>query len=289
MASNLQLNIVSKTGETGALTNAVGLLLRRVVRLMVGTVSFPALVEILKTLYVEEAEKKINRTGAKPTKSALALLTGLDTRVVSAVVQKDYDLTLEPKNICAENALLDMWNIDSFFLDSETNEPLILPIEGRGRTFQGLVLRSIGRNITTKTVIDRLLASGNIKIISDGTEQVEMLSYIYSPITNDRAKMTDIAFVESSRVLSAAIHNMKSDVDSRVPQQGRWTYRLSPSRYGEFRREARILLKRQITEGEALLEQFEDAQKKPGQLTVGIGWYQWGGDESDEEGAKFKN
>jgi hypothetical protein len=289
MASNLQLNIVSKTGDSGALTNAVGLLLRRVVRLMVGTVSFPALVEILKTLYVEEAEKKINRTGAKPTKSALALLTGLDTRVVSAVVQKDYDLTLEPKNICAENALLDMWNIDSFFLDDETNESLILPIEGRGRTFQGLVLRSIGRNITTKTVIDRLLASGNIRIISDGIEQVEMLSYIYSPITNDRAKMTDIAFVESSRVLSAAIHNMKSDVDSRVPQQGRWTYRLSPSRYGEFRKEARILLKKQISEGEALLEQFEDAQKKPGQLTVGIGWYQWGGDESDEEGAKFKN
>ena len=289
MASNLQLNIVSKTGDSGALTNAVGLLLRRVVRLMVGTVSFPALVEILKTLYVEEAEKKINRTGTKPTKSALALMTGLDTRVVSAVVQKDYDLTLEPKNICAENALLDMWNIDSFFLDAETNESLILPIEGRGRTFQGLVLRSIGRNITTKTVIDRLLASGNIKIISDGTEQVEMLSHIYSPITNDRAKMTDIAFVESSRVLSAAIHNMKSDVDSRVPQQGRWTYRLSPSRYGEFRQEARILLKRQISEGEALLEQFEDAQKKPGQLTVGIGWYQWGGDESDEEGEKFKN
>ena len=288
MASNLQLNIVSKTGDSGALTNAVGLLLRRVVRLMVGAVSFPALVEILKTLYVEEAEKKINRTGTKPTKSALALLTGLDTRVVSAVVQKDYDLTLEPKNICAENALLDMWNIDSFFLDAETNESLILPIEGRGRTFQGLVLRSIGRNITTKTVIDRLLASGNIRIISDGIEQVEMLSYIYSPITNDRAKMTDIAFVESSRVLSAAIHNMKSDVDSRVPQQGRWTYRLSPSRYGEFRKEARILLKKQISEGEALLEQFEDAQKKPGQLTVGIGWYQWGGDESDEEGEKFK-
>ena len=111
-----------------------------------------------------------------------------------------------------------------------------------------------------------------------------MVSHIYSPITNDRANMTDIAFVESSRVLSAAIHNMNSDVDSRVPQQGRWTYRLSPSRYGEFRQEARLLLQKQIKEGEALLEQFEDSKKIPGQLTVGIGWYQWGGDESDEEG-----
>jgi len=284
MASNFQMNDEFTSGDSASLTNAVGLVLRRIVRLMVGTVSFPALIEILKSLYVEEAEKKIIRTGTKPTKSALALLTGLDTRVVSIVVNKDYDIKLEPKNICAENALLDMWANDPFFTNQETKQPLVLPIEGRGQTFQGLVLRSIGRNITIKTVLDRLLASGNIKTIFDGTEKVEMLDLFYSPITNDRAKMTDIAFIESSRVLSAAIHNMKSDIDSRVPQQGRWTYRLSPTRYKEFRKEARLLLQKQIKEGEALLENFEDAQKKPGQLTVGVGWYQWGGHESDEEG-----
>ena len=172
------------------------------------------------------------------------------------------------------------------FFNPKTGEPLILPIEGRGRTFQGLVLRSIGRNITIKTVLDRLLSSGNIRTITDGTDQVEMLSLFYSPITNDRAKMTDIAFIESSRVLSAAIHNMNSDIDSRVPQQGRWTYRLSPTRYREFRKEARLLLQKQIKEGEALLENFEDSQKQPGQLTVGIGWYQWGGHHSDEEGVE---
>ena len=284
MARNLQMNDASNQNDSASLTNAVGLVLRRIVRLMVGTVSFPALIEIMKTLYVEEAEKKIKRTGSKPTKSALALLTGLDTRVVSVVVNRDYDLTLEPKNICAENALLDMWESDPFFSDQETGKPLVLPIEGRGRTFQGLVLRSIGRNITIKTVLDRLLSSGNIRTLFDGTEQVEMLSMIYSPITNDRANMTDIAFIESSRVLSAAIHNMNSEIDSRVPQQGRWTYRLSPDRYKEFRRETRLLLQKQIKEGEALLENFEDSQKKPGQLTVGIGWYQWGGHDSDEEG-----
>ena len=170
MASNLHLNDASTPGDSASLTNAVGLVLRRIVRLMVGTISFPALIEILKTLYVEEAERKIERTGSKPTKSALALLTGLDTRVVSAVVNRDYDINLEPKNICAENALLDMWTNDPFFSDQETGQPLILPIEGRGRTFHGLVLRSIGRNITIKTVLDRLLASGNIRLISAGTE-----------------------------------------------------------------------------------------------------------------------
>lgn len=284
MASNLRMNDASNPGDSTALTNALGLILRRLVRLLVGSISFPALVEILKTLYVEEAEKKIERTGSKPTKSALALLTGLDTRVVSTVVSSNYDISLEPKNVCAENALLDMWASDPFFSNPETNQPAILPIEGKGRTLQGLVLKSIGRNITVRTVLDRLLASGNIKLIFDGTEKVELLHLVYSPITNDRAKMTDIAFIESSRVLSAAIHNMMSDIDSRVPQQGRWTYRLSPSRYKEFRNEARSLLQKQIKEGESLLERFEESQKKPGQLTVGIGWYQWGGHNTDEEG-----
>ena len=284
MSSNPKMNEATASSDSASLTNAVGFVLRRIVRLIVGSVSFPALIEILKTLYVEEAEEKIVRAGAKPTKSAIALATGLDTRVVSAVINKDYDISLEPKNICAENALLDMWANDPFFSDPETNNPLILPIEGRGRSFQGLVLRAIGRNITIKTVMDRLLSSGNIRTIFEGTEKVEMLSLFYSPITNDRAKMTDIAFVESSRVLAAAIHNMSSDIDSRVPQQGRWTYRLSPTRYNEFRKEARLLLQKQIKEGETLLENFEDSQKQPGQLTVGIGWYQWGGLDSDEEG-----
>jgi hypothetical protein len=280
------MNDASTPSDSASLTNAVGLVLRRIVRLLVGTISFPALIEIMKTLYVEEAEKKIKRNGSKPTKSALALLTGLDTRVVSSILSKDYDLNLEPKNICAENALLDMWASDPFFTDPETGKPLVLPIEGRGRTFQGLVLRAIGRNITIKTVLDRLMSSGNIRTISDGIDQVEMLELFYSPITNDRANMTDIAFIESSRVLSAAIHNMKSDVDSRVPQQGRWTYRLAPERYTEFRNEARLLLQKQIKEGEALLENFEESQKQPGQLTVGIGWYQWGGHNTDEEGVE---
>ncbi len=284
MVRSLQMKNDPASNDSASLTDAVGLVLRRIVRLMVGTVSFPALIEILKTLYVEEAEKKLKRTHTRPTKSALALLTGLDTRVVSSVISNDYDISLSPKSICAENALLDMWANDPFFSNQETKKPLILPIEGRGRTFQGLVLRSIGRNITVKTVLDRLISSGNIRIISKATERVEMLSLFYSPITDNRANMTNIAFIESSRVLAAAIHNINSDIDSRVPQQSRWTYRLSPYRYSEFRKEVRLLLQRQIKEGEALLEQFEEAQKQSGQLTVGIGWYQWGDHDSEEIG-----
>ena len=263
-------------------SDALRLVLRRIVRLLVGSVSFPALLEILKKIYVEEAERKLAREGTRPTKSALALLTGLDTRVVSNVLNSDLDSSLDPTSFSAESALQDMWANDTFFKEDD-GKPAILPLEGRGRTFQGLVLKAVGRNVTVKTVIDKLIASENIHLIKGATESVEMVSQYYSPLSSDRAKMTDIALYESSRVLSAVIHNMTTESDLRVPQQGRWTYRLSPNNYVEFRKEARRLLEKQIKEGEALLESFEEEKKGPGQLTVGFGWYQWGGHDSDEE------
>jgi hypothetical protein len=278
MNSNL-----NQQDDAKSITHFLGRVFRKVVRLVIGTVSLPALTDILKAIYVEEAQKKLEREGAKPTKSAIALMTGLDTRVVSTILAQNLEETIQNQSVNPEHALIDMWSSDPFFQDPETGEPVALPIVGKGRTFQTLVLRSIGRNITVKTVISRLLASENIRVIQEDVEKVELLSMLYSPISDDRAKQTEVGLIEASRVLTAVIHNMRADADTRVPQQGRWTYRLSPERYKDFRLEVRELLGKQIKEGELLLEKFEEPTKQPGQITVGIGWYQWSDHEPEEE------
>ncbi len=269
--------------EARAIAKVLPLILRRIVRLIIGTISFPAVVEMLRSVYVEEAQKKLLRDGTNPTKSALALVSGLDTRVVSHIIKSDFSLDIEPQKMIPEATLLDTWLKDPFFQDPSSQKPALLPIEGRGKTFHGLVLRSIGRNITVKTVLDKLIASGNVRVISGNINRVEMLSLFYSPISGDIANLTDIAFLEASRILSTVIHNINTEPEKRVPQQGRWTYRLDQSNYSEFRQRARQLLEKQIKEGESLLEEFEEPTQQPGQLTVGIGWYQWGDHEPEEE------
>jgi len=276
-------NDVNQQDDAKSITHFLSRVFRKVVRLVIGSVSLPALIEILKAIYVEEAEKKLIREGSKPTKSAIALMTGLDTRVVSMLSSQNLDQTIQSQNVNPENALIDMWSSDPFFQDPETGKPAALPISGRGRTFQTLVLRSIGRNITVKTVIGRLEASENIRVTQGDVEAVELLSGLYSPVSTDRAKQTEVGLIEASRVLSAVIHNMSSDPEIRVPQQGRWTYRLAPERYKDFRKRVRALLGKQIKEGESLLEEFEEPTKRPGQMTVGIGWYQWRDHEPEEE------
>ena len=269
--------------DAKSITHFLSRVFRKVVRLVIGTVSLPALYDILKAIYVEEAQKKLEREGSKATKSAIALMTGLDTRVVSSLMDESLDSTIQAQSVNPENALIDMWTSDPFFLDSETGRPADLPISGRGKTFQGLVLKSIGRNITVKTVMDRLLAWKIIKVNHGDIDTVELVSRAYLPLSDDRVKHTEIGLLEASRVLGAVVHNMNSDPETRVPQQGRWTYRLDPDRYKEFRKKARQLLDKQIKEGESLLEEFEEAAKEPGQLTVGIGWYQWADHEPAEE------
>ena len=268
--------------ENNAVRQVLPLLFRKIVRLLMGTISFPVLTESLKSIYVEEAKRKLERSGSKPTKSAIALMTGLDTRVVSAVLNESDDKDLIPTSANPENALIDIWNSDPKFQDEATKKAAILPIEGKGRTFQSLVLRAIGRNITVKTVLDRLLKGGTVEIVDGHIPRVKLISKFYNPISSDYAKSTVVGLLESSRVLSAVLHNINSDKDHRVPQQGRWTYRLDPKNYKQFRIEARKLLEAQIKEGDELLEKFEESQKQPGQLTVGIGWYQWGDHDTDD-------
>lgn len=276
-------NNVNQQDDAKSITHFLSRVFRKVVRLVIGSVSLPALIEILKALYVEEAQNKLVREGSKPTKSAIALMTGLDTRVVTSVLAQNLDTTIQNQNVNPENDLIEMWTSDPFFQDPETGDPAALPISGRGRTFQGLVLKSIGRNITVKTVMDRLLVGGAIQVNRDDIDTVELVSKAYLPLSDDRVRHTEIGLLEASRVLGAVVHNMSSDSETRVPQQGRWTYRLAPERYKEFRKRIRELLRKQIKEGEVLLEEFEEPTKQPGQITVGIGWYQWGDHEPEEE------
>lgn len=270
--------------ENSAVYQVLPLLFRKIVRLLIGTISFPVLADLLKSIYVEEAKRKLNKSGSKPTKSALALITGLDTRVVSALLKENQNPDSMPVTANPENTLIDIWSSDDTFQDKETGEPAILPIEGRGRTFQSLVLRAIGRNITVKTVLDRLLKGGTVQIVQGDIPRVELVSRFYNPISSDYAKSTEVGLLESSRVLEAVLYNTQCDIEQRVPQQGRWTYRLNPKNYKQFRTEVRQLLENQIKEGDALLEKFEDTQKQPGQLTVGIGWYQWGDPDTKDIG-----
>ena len=99
----MQNNLNQQQDDAKSITHFLSRVFRKVVRLVIGSVSLPALYDILKAIYVDEAQKKLLREGSKPTKSAIALITGLDTRVVSNLLTQDLESTLQVQNVNPEN------------------------------------------------------------------------------------------------------------------------------------------------------------------------------------------
>ena len=113
MSASPQLIRHEMMTENNAVLQVLPLLLRKIVRLLIGTISFPILADLLRSMYVEEAKRKLEKSGSRPTKSALALITGLDTRVVSSIVAEKNSAKGFPVSANPENTLIDIWNSDA--------------------------------------------------------------------------------------------------------------------------------------------------------------------------------
>src|SRR6056297_735166 len=120
--------------EQGArLASAIERVIRPFVRLIVGRISCGFLVQQIKRIYIEEARRWIEKSDhhGRVTKSKLAMLSGLDTRTISAIESQGAsaeDCTLG--DLRAEAGVLYRWTSNSEFQDTD-GEPKNLPIMGK--------------------------------------------------------------------------------------------------------------------------------------------------------------
>jgi len=263
--------------DIGWLVESIVRMFRPIVRFAVGRVSCSALVDLVQLTYVQEARDYLKNQNPerKVTRSALALLCGMDGRAIKSLEERS-ERSYVASDICSEAAILEMWSRDEMFLDSTSGEPKRLLIHGPQGTFQRLVSRAAGRAVTPQTAMERLLESGNIRL-SDDELYVSMIDVVYMPVHDSEKTTVEAGSLAMSRLGRAINHNVHRDV-SRQPswlQQDRWSTRIPRSRLDALRQEIRELLKRQIGEVEQHLEAEEKRPSESPECLVGIGWYYW--------------
>ena len=153
----------SQNPEVGRFTASIISVLRPLIRLMVGHITFPAFLSITQTIYVEETERKLKHQdpGARITKSALSLMSGIDTRAISQILNaSSEEKEIQTQDLLPEAHVLEKWARDPAY-QSEDDQINDLQIYGRGITFQNLVSQTVGRNVTAQTVLDLRGFSGN--------------------------------------------------------------------------------------------------------------------------------
>jgi len=255
---------------------AVERMVRPLIRMIVGRVSCGFLIQQVRRVYIEEARKQImrNDSNGRVTKSKLAMLTGLDTRTISAI-------EAEPANpanctvgeICAEAGVLNRWMSQPEFRD-ENDEPKRLPILGKSISFQALVSSAVGRNVTYQTVLERLIESGNVEVIGD--EFVELKNRYYQPVKTSEQTIIDAGSYSISRLSETVLSNFQStSADQKLLQQDRWSRRIPRRQLPELKRKTRQLIETQILEMEDLIDLYEDTNGDHETCTFGIGWFQF--------------
>lgn len=258
------------------LVDAMTRMVRPIVRFAIGRVSCAALVNLVREVYVEEAKiyLQAEHPDRKVTRSALALLCGMDGRAIKSF-EDNADREYVPSDVCSEAHILEMWNNDEAFLD-EHGSPAELLIHGPQGTFQRLVSRAAGRAVTPQTALDRLLESGNVEL-TDNDTRVRLVDPFYKPVKDSEKTAIEAGSLAINRLGRAVVHNT-----GRVPagqpswlQQDRWSFRIPRDRLDVIRVEVRAILERHIVEMEQYLESEEKKPSEANESSVGIGWYYW--------------
>lgn len=264
--------------DIGWLMKAMTRMIRPIVRFAVGRVSCAALVELVREAYVVEAREYLQEMNPdkRVTRSALALLCGMDGRAIKAFEEaagREYALS----DVCSEATILETWTIDPDFLDQETGAPAELLIHGPHATFQRLVSRAAGRAVTAQTALDRLLESGNVCLTSNNTS-VQLVDPVFMPVAPSEKTAIEAGSFAISRLGKAIMHNTnraRGSSGSRWLQQDRWSTDIPAARLETVRSEIRAILEKNIRSAEDYFRAEESRESDSSDCSVGIGWYYW--------------
>lgn len=147
------------------LVNAIRRVLRPLVRLLLTfQITYPFLINLLKSLYVEVAEQDFAVGNKRPTDSRINLLTGVHRKDVKRLRAEPYCETGMPDNISTGAQLIAFWLGSKTYLDANGN-PMPLPLRSAatsddGPTFDDLVEQVCKQDIRPRVILDEWLHLG---------------------------------------------------------------------------------------------------------------------------------
>ena len=269
----------NRSGEAAILSHAVENVFRKLIRFLVGRISLVRLQEMIRYIYVEEAQKALQseNPGKNVPMTRLALVTGLDTRTLYQVRKRleaddgQYGQKFLSE-LTPESAIVEAW-VDGVKSAGEgTGSVLDYGSDSSG--FERLVKATIsGRGITIQSIIERLVATRSV-VQDRENRTLQLVVDEFSPyLSEDEPNIVNAALSAISNLISTIEHNMAASPEDRFFQRQRWTFRLDPGDRSAFRKAMRDLLENYNSGAEAGIRPWEKATYQEDWVTAGVGFY----------------
>ena len=276
-SSTLSLN------EVSLLTGSIEYVVRSLIKIIVGKISLRRLQELVQNVFVEEAENALRerRPDRDVPLTKLALLTGLDTRVLARIRNsREYRKPLrETKNfvstITPVKCVTDLWRSDSRFTTRNTGRPRVLEIFGEGDSLETVVRESVkARGITINSIVENLLEQNEAELTKGNKIKLNENLPLHQ---DDRDRVSGLfAGLNAVGALLSTVHHNLTQTDDETParyQRGSWTHRLPASRRQEFAEDLYNFLERSDDEAVRIMRKYEEKTKSEHQITAGINFF----------------
>jgi len=277
----MSTSIKDDTGDVAILTLAVEIVLRKLIRFLIGKISLKKLQEMIQIIFIEEAEAKLKleKPGKNVALSNLAIVTGVDTRTLTNVKSKEsYSKPFHEEKrflseITPECSVLDVWESSDSYKDPNTGKPRILAINGPKPSFESLISDANStRGVTVKSFLQRLEASKSI-VVNKSENSVRMIDKRYTPLGSE-------AQTENARIGMAAVGNLVDTIAHNLIaptkngesfyQRGCWTNRLDKSDRKKLRELVRKFLAETDEKARKIIKPFEQDTVSSNQVTAGV-------------------
>ncbi|MCJ2071143.1 DUF6502 family protein [Methylobacterium sp. J-030] len=166
--------------EGAALHAPLARLLRPLVRLLVARgITFPALNDLLRELYVNVAEYDFALSGKEQTDSRVSLLTGIHRKEVRRLRGAGAPVSAVPAVVSRTSRIIARWIADPAFTDPQ-GHPLPLPrnAEDDAPSFETLVA-GVTRDLRPRAVLDEWLDRG--LAFTDAQDRIVLAEAAYVP------------------------------------------------------------------------------------------------------------
>ncbi|MEL6197615.1 MAG: DUF6502 family protein [Pseudomonadota bacterium] len=161
------------TGDNGnsagdAMMRVLSGMLRPLVRILIARgVTLPALIRLLKSVYVGVAEEDFRIDGKPVTDSRVSVITGVHRRDVRAIRSGEGEAAPRPARATTMVAtVLGRWMASRGTTDDD-GAPLPLPRSGPAPSFEALA-QSVSSDIRARTVLDEMMRQGLVSETPDG-------------------------------------------------------------------------------------------------------------------------
>lgn len=205
--------------DVAILTQALENVLRKLIRYLIGRISLAKLQEMIRILFIEEAENTLRKIAPQKNVSLtqLALLSGIDTRTLIKVRNSDtfrkplYTANTFLREFTPGSSLLDAWNSKPPYFDTARKRARKLTISGSGCSFESLFSESVkSRGITSASLLRRLVDSGSVSL-NEKSGLVSLVRSSYMPdATEDELGAVAVGFSAIGSLIDTVVHNLAS-------------------------------------------------------------------------------